>query len=339
MKQSRVFLFLVGFCLLALPFTSPAPLIYRPGEGWTYEPVGSEGKWRKTRAKDQLEVAQAAFDKKDYRLATKAAKRVVQEWPLSDYSPKAQYLVGRSYELRKQDEKAFKEYQKLLQKYPKSENQKEVLQQEYEIAMRFLGGQWFKLWGYIPFFPSMSKTAEMFEKIVLNGPFSDIAPHAQLRAGAAYEKAKDYPLAVKAYLRAADRYFDRTSIASDAVYRAGMCYYKQAQKAEYDQGAAGKAIASFTDFITLFPQDKRVPETQKLIDEMRREQARGNYEVARYYEKNKRWAGAVVYYNEVLLLDPKSPFAEESRQRIEALKAKILQAPVTPAATPAATTK
>ena len=43
------------------PYRSPAPLIYRPGEGWTYESVGG-AKWQRTRAKDQLEVAQEAFD-------------------------------------------------------------------------------------------------------------------------------------------------------------------------------------------------------------------------------------------------------------------------------------
>src|SRR5512139_1194919 len=87
-----VTLFLVGF-----PFRSPAPLIYRPGEGWSYEAVGSEGKWQRTRAKDQLEVAQQAFDAKKYSLALKAARRVVRVWPVSDYAPQAQYLVGRCY--------------------------------------------------------------------------------------------------------------------------------------------------------------------------------------------------------------------------------------------------
>lgn len=326
-KRSPVLLLLIGWCLLGWPHSSPAPLIYTPGEGWTYEAVGGEGKWKRARAKDQLEVAQAAFDHRDYRLATKAARRVVLEWPLSDYAAPAQYLVGRAYEARKQDEKAFKEYQKLVQKYPKVDNFDEVLQREYQICMRYLGGQWFKLWGYIPFFPSMTKTADMFGKIVGNGPFSPVAPHAQLRVGAAHEKAHDYPLAVRAYNVAADRYFDRPVIAADAVYRAGMAHYKQAQKAEYDQGAAGKAIETFTEFAALFPQDARVPETQKLIAGLKQEQARGNYEIARFYEKNHRPDGAVVYYNEVLLLDPSSPYATEARQRIETLKGKPAQTP------------
>src|SRR6266571_1363266 len=110
-------LLLVALFLLALPLRSPAPFVYRPGEGWTYEPVGGEGKWQMTRAKDQLDVAQAAFDKKAYSLAMKAARRVVRVWPLSDYAPQAQYLVGRCYEATGQDERAFREYQKVIEKY------------------------------------------------------------------------------------------------------------------------------------------------------------------------------------------------------------------------------
>ena len=58
------------------------------------------GKWTRTRAKDQLEVAQEAFDKKNYSLALKAARRTVRTWPLSDYAPQAQDLVARSHEAK-----------------------------------------------------------------------------------------------------------------------------------------------------------------------------------------------------------------------------------------------
>jgi hypothetical protein len=42
---------------------------------------GKKGDWRKLRAKDQLDVAQQAFDQKKYKLALKAAKRVIAVWP------------------------------------------------------------------------------------------------------------------------------------------------------------------------------------------------------------------------------------------------------------------
>ena len=44
-------------------------------------------------------------------IALKAARRTVRVWPFSDYAPDAQYLVGRCFEEKQQDENAFKEYQ------------------------------------------------------------------------------------------------------------------------------------------------------------------------------------------------------------------------------------
>jgi outer membrane protein assembly factor BamD len=323
MNRRCVVLVLAAVCLTLTPFRSPAPLVYTPGEGWTYESAGNLGKWRRERAKDQMEVAQLAFDIKDYNLSLKAARRVVKVWPLSDYAPQAQYLMGRCYEAKGNDEKAFAEYQKVVEKYPKSENVKDVLQRQYDIATRFLDGQWFKLWGAIPTFKSMDRTAGMFEKIVHNGPYSEIAPHAQLRIGAAREKQKHYPEAVTAYERAADRYHDRPVIAADALYRAGISYHKQARTAEYDQSAAGEAVAKFTEFMTLYPDDARVPEAQKAIAALKTEQARGDYQTAQFYERYNKPGGALVYYNEVLLQDPTSQYAAEARQRIEAIKQRM----------------
>ena len=326
MNRRFAFWLLVIICVTCFPYRSPAPLIYTPGEGWTYEPVGGEGNWRRNRAKDQLIVAQDAFDKKNISLALKAARRTVSVWPLSDYAPQAQYLVGRCLEAKGMDEQAFKEYQKLLEKYPKSVNYEEVLHRQYEIANRFLGGEWFKLWNYIPFFPSMEKTAGLFEKVVKNGPYSDVAPEAQLKVGAAREKQGNYPDAVKAYERAADRYHDRQQIAADAVFKQALAFQKQAAKAEYDQSTAAQAIGAFTDFLTLYPNDPRVAEAQKQIIALKTEQARGNFETAKYYERRQKWLGARTYYNEVvnlLLNDPNSPYAVQARERIEAINKRL----------------
>ena len=302
---------------------APAPFVYTPGEGWSYEPVGGTGKWMRTRAKDQLAVSQEAFDKKDFALAQKAAHRVVRLWPLSDYAPQAQYLLGRCYEQKGWDQKAFKSFQTLLEKYPKAVNYQEVLQRQYEIAGRFLAGEWFRLWNYFPLYPSMEKTAGLYEQVVKNGPYTEIGPQAQMRIGAAREKQSNYPDAVKAYELAADRYHDQPKIAAEAVFKQALAYEKMATTAEYDQNTAAQAIATFTDFMTLFPDDPRVPRAQKTIGRLHTEQARGSYEIARYYEKNRKWNGALVYYNEVLLRDPLSPCAAASRERIDQIKKRL----------------
>lgn len=311
-------LVLVVAGVLAWPVICPGPLVYRPGEGWTYESVGG-AKWQRGRAKDQFEVAKTALDEKKYSIAIKAARRTVRRWPLSDYAPQALYVLGRCYEARRIDEKAFNEYQKLLEKYPKVENYQEVLRHQFEIANRFLAGQWFKLWGYIPFFRNMEKTADMYAKLIRNGPYSDVAPQAQLNIGRAREKQKDYALAVKAYEKAADVYHEQKEVAAEGTFRAGLAYHKQAEKAEYDQSAATQAIDTFNSFIILYPNDPRAGEAQKIMAGLKTEQARGSYQIARFYEKKRQWEGARIYYNEVLIKDPDSPYAGEAKQRIEAL--------------------
>jgi outer membrane protein assembly factor BamD len=334
MNHRFAFILFAAACVILFPFRSPAPLIYMPGEGWYYEPYGENIQWKRDRAKDQLAVAQQAFAKQEYDIALHAAYRIVRVWPLSDYAPDAQYLMGRCFEATGKDEVAFNAYQTIIEKYPHFEKYEDVLWRQYGIAIKFLNGQWFKLWRYIPFFPSMDRTADMFGKIVKDGPYSNVAPHAQLRIGAAREKQKDYEDAVKAYETAADRYRNLPVIAADALFREGVSYAKQAATAEYDQGTAAKSIETFTDFITFFPDDRRVPMAQRAIVALKAVQVRGNFEIAQFYEKSKtlsaveRRNGAVVYYNEVLQLNPDSPYAAAARQRIEALKS---PAPIAPA--------
>jgi outer membrane protein assembly factor BamD (BamD/ComL family) len=78
--------------------------------------------------------------------------------------------------------------------------------------------------------------------------------------------------------------------------------------------------------MTLYPDDPRVPQGEKIIGALKSEQARGSFEIAKFYEHNRSWNGALIYYNEVLLRDPNSPYAGEAKQRIEALK-KLVQPP------------
>jgi outer membrane protein assembly factor BamD len=328
--------------LWLVPQRAPAPLIYRPGEGWTYEAVGG-ARWRRDRAKDQLEVAQEAFDAGQLKLATRAAKRVTDVWPLSDFAPRAQYIVGRAYEGRGRADRGFKAYQQLIERYPKLENYEEVLQRQFDIANLYLNGKWFYLWGVIPAGPDRDKTVDMYEKIIRNGPYSAVAPQAQMSIGAARERQRDWELAVRAYERAADRYHDQPKVASDAVYRAGMAYVQEAEDAEYDQSAATRAINAFTDFAALYPEDARVPEVRQRIVDLHRVRADGSYRIARYYEKKRRLDGALIYYNEVvdlytrLVQEPDAPRAVEARERITAIGARRAQQKASSPASPAAT--
>jgi len=78
--------------------------------------------------------------------------------------------------------------------------------------------------------------------------------------------------------------------------------------------------------MTLFPDDSRVPEAQKIIDSLKTEQARGNFSIGKYYEEHHKYISARIYYNEVvrlLIAEPNSLYATQARERIEALNKHI----------------
>jgi outer membrane protein assembly factor BamD (BamD/ComL family) len=172
----------------------------------------------------------------------------------------------------------------------------------------------------------MSKTSEMYGGLIKNGPFSDVAPKAQMNIGQAMENQKEFTKAVKAYEKAADKYNKDPEVVADALFKAGLALMQEAQEAEYDQSMAGKAIDVFTDFITLYPQEDRVELANQNIDSLRIEQARGSLMVARFYDDKRQLNGAMTYYNDVLdilnrlLNAPEHPYAVEARQRLSVLK-------------------
>ena len=90
-----------------------------------------------------------------------------------------------------------------------------------------------------------------------------------------------------------------------------------------DASTAGKAIATFTDFVTLYPDDRRVPHAKRVMVSLKTEQARGNYQIAKFYDDRKRWNGALIYYNEVLIQDPGSEYATIARERIDEIKKRV----------------
>ena len=280
-------------------------------------------------------MAKEAFAAEDWKTAFKASRRTLADWPLSDHAPEAQLLLAQALEKRGDDERAFSEYQNLLLLYPQNVDFDEVQARQFDIATRFLSGQRYKLWGRIPLYRSMSKTTAMFQNIVNIGPFSSVAPKAQMNIGQAWvkkargfqisqnERHKNYRHAVEAFSKVADKYHDRPEIAAEGLFAAAAAYQRQSLDAEYDQGVTEKAIDSYSDFIALYPNEEKVAAAREQIKAMKVDQARGSLKIARYYEKKGKLAGANVYYNEVKDLAPGTDYAEVALQKIAELQPKL----------------
>jgi outer membrane protein assembly factor BamD len=318
---------LLGVMVFAfvMPAESPAALIWRKGEGWTWE---HEGITTGTNPSDQLKIAQDLQAGKKYRNALNAYRVVVSRWPLSASAQDARLGEAECYAAIGYHYKAFQVYQELIKKHPNTSHFDEVLQREFEIGNLFLAGERQKAWG-IRWFPSLDRAVEVYEQVVKNGPYSDVAPQSQFRIGLAFEKQHDYLAAVHAYEKLLERY-PKLPLAEAAQFQIGWEYKKESARSEYDQNAANQAIAAFTDFLLRYPKSDKVEIAEKYQVELKGEQARGLFHIGQFYEKNGHYKSALIYYSDVIEKNPESNWAAQAKDKVARLTPLTVEKTATP---------
>ncbi len=317
MRKTLSLLFLIfAFFFYFVP-PSPAPVIFRPGEGWEVE--GQDNV--EENSTKQLEKA-AKFEKDDkYEEAFHAYNALVKTWPLSPNSPEAQYRAATMLYKLYDFQRAYKAFQKCVEDYPDSEHFDETLKYQYDIACLFLLGERQKLWK-IPTLPSMDKAVEMFEQVIKNGPYSKVAPLAQLKIGFAREKQHKWEEAVKAYQDLIRKY-PKSDLADDAQFQIGYAYMMASKEADYDQTFTNRSITGFQDYITKYPQSEKLEQANENLQKLKQEQARGLMKIAEFYDSEKKYDAALIYYNLVIQRFPKAEIAKKASVRADELK-KIL---------------
>lgn len=305
------------------PPNCPAPLVWRKGEGWTYERFGVTT--TAGNPADQLALACAYQARKEHRNALSSYRRLLVRWPTAAVAQDAQFGVAECLSAIGYHYRAFQEYQKLLKKHPDTAHFDTVLQRQFELGNLFLAGERDKAWG-VRWFSAPEKAIEIYEQVIKNGPYAPNAAEAQYRIGLTQERLKEYVLAVKAYEQVIERY-PRQPQAEVAAFAIGMAYRWQAQRAEYDQNAANQSLTAFADFLVRYPQSERAPQARQFLEAMQQEQARGLFQVARFYEKQAKYQAALIYYNEIIERNPQTTYAAPARAKIETLNQQLAKTP------------
>jgi outer membrane protein assembly factor BamD len=92
----------------------------------------------------------------------------------------------------------------------------------------------------------------------------------------------------------------------------------------------------FEDFLARYPNSEKAAQARENLNRMERKQTSTAYQIAKFYDKQKYYRAAAIYYNEVIRQQPSSPEAERAKKRVSELRAKVgdkkLQAPEVTAA-------
>ncbi len=308
--------------VLALNIALIAPLraavVYRPDEGWTAESEDS-GELEKTAAA-QLKKAEELEAAGELGPAIGAYRGLAKKFPTSASAPRAQFKVGELLEKAGDHDRAYNAFSDYLKKYPRGDDFDAAVDAQFNIAKLFLEGERKKMFG-VKTLPSMARAQEMFEGIVKNAPFSKYAALAQFNIGQALEKQGKDIEAISAYQVVIVKY-PGEPVAADAQYQIGYMYFQQSRTA-YDKAAANKAREAFEDFIARHPTSEKVPQAKDNLKALQGRQTKGSFDIAKFYDKQKNYKAAVIYYNETIKEEGSGEQAELAKKRIEELKALV----------------
>lgn len=271
-------------------------------------------------ASAQLHKAEDFEQNGDFKRAMNAYHALVRKFPTSGVAAKCQFKSAEMAEKLGDGDRAFNLYSDYLTKYPKGEDFDHAVEAQFNIAGRFLEGEKKRLFG-VKTFPSMARAQQMYESIVKNAPYSKFAPQAQFYVGQALEKQGKDTEALAAYQAVLSRY-GSDPIAADAQYQIGYVHLKISRSA-FDQAEANKAREAFEDFVAHYPSSEKVPQAQENLKSLSGREISGSLNTAKFYDKQKNYKAAVIYYNDVLKQEPGTADADFAKKRIAELKDKF----------------
>ncbi|MFZ5806371.1 MAG: outer membrane protein assembly factor BamD [Verrucomicrobiota bacterium] len=309
--------YVIGMLLLSL-VSSWAGLTWRPGEGWVDE---SGEALQASSAKAQLDMARDLESKENWKDAHRAYKNLLNHWPLSIYAGEAQFKIGFMLEKRGEFWPAFQSYQKVISKYPGSQFFDLAVERQYSIGMLYLSGEPQRVWK-IPLLPSMNKAVEVFDSVVKAAPYGAFAAPAYFQIGQAREQQRKWSDAITAYNTILDKY-PNSDWADDAQYQIGYAWLNAASEPDYDQSAAEKSIEAFEDFLLRFPNSEKVVQAKENVAKLKGRITQGAFNIAKFYEEQRNFKAAYIYYNEVVRQNPDSAQGKAAKERIEALRPQV----------------
>jgi outer membrane protein assembly factor BamD len=332
MKYSFRILFLPIVICLALPGPVTASVIFKPGKKARYLAPGDEE--MSGNAQQLFEKAQQAEKNGNPKRAIKMYRTIVKKYSKDTLAPGACFRLGQLQEQTRDYLKAAQSYAVLAEKFSKSEHFGEAIEGMFRIGEMYLAGRKVKILG-IPLKASMNEAAQIFTMIIRTAPYGKYTARAQFDLGRAREKQGSNELAIAAYQAVVEK-FPNDPIAIDAQYQIGYIWSRASASGTYDPAAATHAKIGFEDFLARYPNSEKAAQARENLKRMEHKQTSTAYDIAKFYDKQKYYRAAAIYYNEVIRQQPGSVEGEKAKKRISELRAKVgdakLQAPSVTAA-------
>jgi len=290
---------------------------------WIWTP--KTGKWvnpktaTKPTPKEQFDFAKSLYDIKNYTEAIREFKKLLKHYPKSREAAEGQYYLGVIEEEQGNLYEAYQAYQKVIDKYPFSERIQEIIEREFKIGEAFMSGKKRKAYGVT--LPVENPAIEIFSKVVENSTYGPLAPKAQYKLGLVLKGLSRYYEAEEAFNKVITNYPD-SEWAAAAKFQVASCRAAVSRSPDYDQGAAKEAKEQFEEFLREHPDAVLSRQAEDNIAQLKEKEAESNYNIGLFYEKQKEYQAARVYYNDLLNNYPDSIWAAKALERLQIIERK-----------------
>lgn len=335
MKRRLRVILLPSLAAIVFASAADAGVIFRPGQKAKFVAPGEEE--ISGNAQELFDKAQAAEKAGNLGGAIKAYNAIVRRHPKDALAAGAAYRKAELLEQTHDLMKAAEAYRVVVEKYPKFEQFDAAIEAQFRIGEIYLHGKRAKFLG-MPLLNALDKAVDMFAAIIRTAPYGKYTARAQFDIGLAREKQGNNDAAIQAYQAVVDK-FPNDPVAADAQYQIGYIWFHAAREGTKDAAAASKAKIGFEDFLFRHPNSEKSAQAREDLRLLEHKQTTNAFQVAKFYDKQKNYRAAVIYYNEVLRQQPGSPEGDHAKKRVDQLRAKLGDAALQPAVAAGPATK
>ncbi len=281
------------------------------------------GEIEQSEARIEFLEAREKYQKGQTWRAKQQLKSITKKYSTTPSAGDALALRGQIFLENGRYQKAFKDFQRVINEHPKHPDFNGIISLQFQTATSLMDGARGKILWIIPGFKQYGEAVSQFESIVNNAPYGNYAPLALMNVALVSIKQDNPEIAIDALDRLIN-YYPQSMLASDAYYNLADVYAGLVQGSEYDQGSTRRAVSYYEDFLILYPSNTNVGEVEANMERMENllSSSRKDLGDFYYFYRNNNTA-ALTFYNEAITIAPNSESADEARKLIEDINAGV----------------
>jgi len=267
----------------------------------------------------QMERAKTFYDRKSYEEAYKEYQKVIANFKDSKEAPEALYNMGLCLVEMKKYKKAFITLQKVVDSYPHSSRINDIIARELEIAEMMVRSTERRFAGMRKDVFVEHPAVAVFDKIIDNAPYSQEAITSYYKKGLLFKELERYEEASEAFRTLTEKYPDSRMYES-AKYQLALSAKAASLRPAYDQELTKEARKNFKELADKRSETVVGMDVRKELSLLDEKDAQKTYDTAAFYEKQKNFKSAKIYFKTVVAKYPSTSFGERAAARVKALE-------------------